>query len=212
VIDLYSTPPALEHDHAQCKWKLSESAEMYSGQMRSRWFACAIELHTTLHQRPQMLTDAISNHYVGKTTVWTLCSYDGSNLAMDSDIGIRRTSKLKNPLYLEGHYEFVGSGVVAGASIAGAALLLVLAFLVWLFGFQRRKATTQQPTTQPYPQQVWQQPELQQAYGVDSKTVHAPTVYGNGYAPTVKQDPPGTWAHRNPYELSELPGEQHGRQ
>jgi hypothetical protein len=109
----------------------------------------------------------------------------------------------------------VSPGVIAGATIAGVALLSVIAFMIWFFGFHRRKAAAQQqqqqqPLVQQYPPQTWQEPVAQQVYEVDGKGAPVSQGYGYGYAP-LHQSQQSTWVHQNTYEVGELPGEQQSR-
>ncbi|CAO2647262.1 Nn.00g081840.m01.CDS01 [Neocucurbitaria sp. VM-36] len=100
-------------------------------------------------------------------------------------------------------------GVIAGATIAGVALLLVIAFLIWFFGFHRRRPgapADPAPVQQPWQQQSWGQPEQQQIHEVDSKGV-ATTYSGHQYE-QVSQEPDGTWAHQNTHEVGELATER----
>ncbi|KAH7407002.1 hypothetical protein DE146DRAFT_416069 [Phaeosphaeria sp. MPI-PUGE-AT-0046c] len=101
----------------------------------------------------------------------------------------------------------VSPGVIAGASIAGVALLLVLAFLIWFFGFHRRKQRKQTMSYQQDP--AWnQQPEyVSTTYEVDGSQGRG---LPGGYAP-VQQHPPEAWKFGNTNQVSELPTEQYGR-
>jgi hypothetical protein len=113
----------------------------------------------------------------------------------------------------------VSPGIIAGATIAGVALLSVLAFLIWFFGFHRKKvAAQQQSQEQAYPPQTWQQPETRQVYEVDGKGAPVYEVGGKG-APVYEVDGKGASVsqkygygyapvQQNTYEVSELPGDQ----
>jgi hypothetical protein len=104
----------------------------------------------------------------------------------------------------------VSPGLIAGATIAGVALLAVIAFMIWFFGFHRRKAAAQQQQpahVQQNPSPTWQQPETHQMHEVDGKGATVSQGYGYGYAP-VSQGQQGDWAHQNMHEVGELAAEQ----
>jgi hypothetical protein len=76
----------------------------------------------------------------------------------------------------------MNAGVIAGATIAGVAILLVLGFLIWFFVFHRKKNTFepkpyenntfQLPTHQsPHP---WQQPQAIQPHEMDTTRMLRP--------------------------------------
>jgi hypothetical protein len=100
--------------------------------------------------------------------------------------------------------------MMAGATIAGVTLLYVIAFMIWFFGFRRRKAAArqQQPAhIQQNPSPMWQQPETQRMHEVDGKGATMSQGYGYGYAP-ISQGQQGNWAHQNMHEAGELAAEQ----
>jgi hypothetical protein len=101
-------------------------------------------------------------------------------------------------------------GAIAGATIANVALLAVIAFMIWFFGFHRRKAAAQRDQqwhVQQYLPQTWQQPETQQVHEVDGKGTTASQGHGYEYAP-VNQGQQGNWARQNTHEVGELAAEQ----
>jgi hypothetical protein len=102
----------------------------------------------------------------------------------------------------------VSPGIIAGATIAGVALLSVLAFLIWFFGLHRKKAAAQEQSQETdYLSQTWQQPETRQVYEVDGKG--APVYEVDGKGASVSQNYAYGYAlvHQNTYEVSELPAE-----
>lgn len=107
----------------------------------------------------------------------------------------------------------VNPGVIAGATIAGVALLLVLAFLIWFFGFHRRKQKREQKEAMLYQQSpAWnQQPEfVQTSYEVAGSQSHAHAPPG-GYAPVQQHPPAETWKYGHANQVSELATEPYGR-
>lgn len=106
----------------------------------------------------------------------------------------------------------VNPGIIAGASIAGIALLLVLAFLIWFFGFHRRKQKREQRGNMAYAQNpAWaqQQPEyVQTSYEVEGSDARGKM---GGYAPVRQHPPVETWKYGHASEVSELATESYGR-
>jgi hypothetical protein len=85
----------------------------------------------------------------------------------------------------------------------------VVAFLIWFFGFHRKKAAAQpQSEAREDPPQTWQQPETQQVHEADGKAAPVYEVDGKGASVSEKYGYDYGRVHHNTYEVSELPGDQ----